>query len=151
MMLTAIVLCAATSAFAGSMAAYTGSDDGASTSGPRPNASAAQTQFLAAAFPTTLVNFENVPLGHYAPIVPNSTVSIAIIPRAYCETNIGCTRAAVGALVTTLKATTVPEPASGCPTLTTAGASTQRFRAATSVPDGGTAQKGSRDQHETVS
>ena len=100
MILTAIVLCAATSAFAGSMAAYTGSDDGASTRGPRPNASAAQTQFLAAAGPTTLVNFENVPLGYYAPIVPNSTVSIAIIPRAYCETNIGCTRAAATASAT---------------------------------------------------
>jgi hypothetical protein len=80
MMLTAIVLCAATSAFAGLMAAYTGSDDGAFTSGPRPNSSAPQTQFLAAAGPTTLVNFENVPLGYYAPIVPNSTVSIAITP-----------------------------------------------------------------------
>jgi hypothetical protein len=74
--LTAIVLCAASLAFAGTITTYTGSDDGASTTGPWPNSSAAQTAFLAAAGSTTLVDFENVPLGYYTPIVPNGSVSI---------------------------------------------------------------------------
>jgi len=69
------VLCAATVAF-GSITTYTGSDDGASTSGPWPMSSAAQTAFLAAAGSTTLVDFENVAVGFYTPVVPNSSVSI---------------------------------------------------------------------------
>jgi hypothetical protein len=77
LMLIVIVLCAATFAL-GSITTYTGSDDGASTTGPWPNSSAAQTAFLAAAGPTTLVNFENVPVGFYSPVVPNSTVSISL-------------------------------------------------------------------------
>ena len=82
-LLSVIVLCAASLAFAGTIATYTGSDDGASTSGPWPNSSAAQTAFLAAAGPTTLVDFENVALGYYTPIVPNSSVSIDITGPNY--------------------------------------------------------------------
>jgi hypothetical protein len=83
MLLTTILLCAATFAFAGTITPYTGSDDGASTTGPWPMSSAAQAAFLAAAGPTTLVDFENVALGYYTPIVPNSTVSIDITGPNY--------------------------------------------------------------------
>jgi hypothetical protein len=38
--------------------------------------SAAEAAFLAAAGPTTLVDFENVAVGYYTPVVPNGTVSI---------------------------------------------------------------------------
>jgi hypothetical protein len=75
-LVAALLLLVATSAVAGTITPYTGSDDGASTSGPWPNSSAAQTAFLAAAGSTTLVDFENVALGYYTPIVPNGTVSI---------------------------------------------------------------------------
>ena len=43
-----------------------------------PNSSAAQASFLAAAGPTTLVNFEHVAVGFSSPVVPRSTVSIAL-------------------------------------------------------------------------
>jgi len=75
-LLSTIVLCAASLAFAGTITTYTGSDDGASTTGPWPNSSAAQAAFLAAAGATTLVDFENVALGYYTPIVPNGSLSI---------------------------------------------------------------------------
>lgn len=60
----------------GSIATYSGSDDGASTAGPWPNSAAAQTAFLAAAGSTSLIDFENVALGFYTPITPAPGVSI---------------------------------------------------------------------------
>jgi hypothetical protein len=77
-LVTGILLCAATLAFAGTITTYTGSDDGASITGPWPNSSAAQAAFLAAAGSTTLVDFENVNVGFYSPVVPNSSVSIVL-------------------------------------------------------------------------
>ena len=98
MMLTAIVLWAATFAFAGSITIFTGSDDGASTSGPWPNSSAAQASFLAAAGPTTLVNFENVAVGFYSPVVPNSTVSIALNAPNFGNGFSGISNTTIGSL-----------------------------------------------------
>ena len=84
MMLTAIVLSAATLAF-GSITTYTGSDDGASTTGPWPNSSAAQATFLGAAGSTSLLTFESLATGFYSPI--NAAPGVTITLNA---PNIGC-------------------------------------------------------------
>jgi len=65
----AAVVLLAGSAMAGTITSYSGQDDGASTSGPWPNSSAAQSAFLTAAGSTTLIDFESQALGFYSPIV----------------------------------------------------------------------------------
>jgi hypothetical protein len=77
-LVVATILFAASAAMAGTITPYTGSDDGASTSGPWPMSAAAQTAFLAAAGPTSLINFENLALGYYTPInaAPGVTITL---------------------------------------------------------------------------
>jgi hypothetical protein len=57
---------------------YTGSDDGASTSGPWPLSAAAQTLFLAAAGPTGLIDFESQPVGYNTPFTAAPGVTVAL-------------------------------------------------------------------------
>jgi hypothetical protein len=73
-----VVLLAASFASAGTITSYTGSDDGASTSGPWPLSAAAQTSFLAAAGTTSLIDFESQPVGYNTPFTaaPGVTVSL---------------------------------------------------------------------------
>ena len=75
LLLAATVLLAASYATAGTITSYTGSDDGASTSGPWPLSAAAQTAFLAAAGPTSTLTFESLALGYYTPIAPRRRAS----------------------------------------------------------------------------
>ena len=78
LLLAAAVLLAASYATAGTITSYTGSDDGASTSGPWPLSAAAQTAFLAAAGPTSTLTFESLALGYYTPIAAAPGVTITL-------------------------------------------------------------------------
>ncbi len=73
-----VLLLAASFASAGTITSYTGSDDGASTTGPWPLSAAAQTSFLAAAGTTSLIDFESQPVGYNTPFTaaPGVTVSL---------------------------------------------------------------------------
>lgn len=60
---------------------FTGQDDGALTTGPFPNSSAAQTSFLAAASafgPTHTITYESLATGYYSPIAAAPGVSITL-------------------------------------------------------------------------
>ena len=73
------VMLFASFAMAGTITVYSGQDDGASTAGPWPNSSAAQTAFFAAASglsPISTITFENLPLGFYTPVAAAPGVSI---------------------------------------------------------------------------
>jgi uncharacterized membrane protein YphA (DoxX/SURF4 family) len=78
LLLAATVLLAVSYAAAGTITSYTGSDDGASTSGPWPLSAAAQTAFLAAAGPTSTLTFESLALGYYTPIAAAPGVTITL-------------------------------------------------------------------------
>jgi hypothetical protein len=73
----AAVVLLATYAMAGTITPYTGSDDGAPTTGPFPNSSAAQATFLTAAGPTTTSGFGSLAVGVYTPftLAPGVTVN----------------------------------------------------------------------------
>ena len=76
-LVVATIVLLASYAMAGTITPFTGSDDGASTTGPWPLSSAAQTAFLGAAGPTTTSNFQSLPTGVYTPftLAPGVTVS----------------------------------------------------------------------------
>src|SRR5271154_5835148 len=82
------VLFVSTYATAGIINQFSGSDDGASTSGPWPVSTATQAEFLAAAGPTSLLTFETLPTGFYSPITsipgnPGVTITLS-------APNLGC-------------------------------------------------------------
>ncbi len=85
LVLAATVLLAVSSATAGTIGTYTGSDDGASTTGPWPMSAAAQTAFLAAAGPTSLLTFESLPVGYTNPLAAAPGVTIS-----FTGPNFGC-------------------------------------------------------------
>jgi PEP-CTERM motif len=75
------VLFVSTYATAGIVNVFSGSDDGAPTSGPWPLSTAAQADFLAASGPVSLLTFETLPTGFYSPITsipgnPGVTVTL---------------------------------------------------------------------------
>jgi hypothetical protein len=64
-------------AIAGTITPFTGSDDGAPTTGPFPISAAAQTAFLAAAGPTTTSNFQSLAVGYYTPFTLATGVTVS--------------------------------------------------------------------------
>lgn len=87
-LIMAAVLLLASFAMAGTITTYSGQDDGALSTGPWPNSSAAQTAFLAAAgllSPVYTMTFEQpVALGYYSPITnAGPGVSIALTGPNY--------------------------------------------------------------------
>lgn len=62
---------------------YVGQDDGAGTSGPFPNSTAAQASFLAAAANNHTISYENLAVGYYSPIAAALGVSIALTGPNY--------------------------------------------------------------------
>ena len=80
------LLLASSYAMAGTINQYTGSDDGASTTGPWPNSSAAQTTFLGAAGSTSLLTFEALSVGFSNTINAAPGVTIALnAPNLGCD------------------------------------------------------------------
>lgn len=68
LLLAVTILFVSSYATAGIINQFSGSDDGASTSGPWPVSTATQAMFLGAAGPTSLLTFETLPTGFYSPI-----------------------------------------------------------------------------------
>jgi PEP-CTERM motif len=85
LLLAAALLLTASYATAGIINQFSGSDDGASTSGPWPVSTATQAMFLASAGPTSTLTFESLALGYYTPIAAAPGVTITLN-----ATNDGC-------------------------------------------------------------
>jgi PEP-CTERM motif len=75
-LVVAAIVLLASYAMAGTITPFTGSDDGAPTTGPFPMSAAAQTAFLAAAGPTTTSNFQSLAVGVYTPFTLATGVTV---------------------------------------------------------------------------